>query len=344
MSVSAWGGKDTQFFYNLTPDRVLDAVEASTGFRCTGRSFALNSMENRVYELEIELDEKPKNPSDRFVIAKFYRPGRWTKEQILDEHKFLFELVDSDIPVIAPLTFLDGESLHTLKEFNIYYAVFPKCGGRSPDEIEGEDLERVGRLLARIHKVGQANPATHRIAINTETYGINSLKFLFDAKLLPPEIESNYRSTVESICKIAEPFFRTAPIQRIHGDCHMGNLLFGREGYFFVDFDDMVMGPAVQDFWLLIAGRDESAMRRLNTLLDAYESFCNFDRASLKLIEPLRALRFVHFSAWIGKRWKDPSFPKAFPDYGTARYWQEQLNDLQQQLSLIRNFSWDGTS
>ena len=233
---------------------------------------------------------------------------------------------------------------YALKEFNIYYAVFPKCGGRSPDEIEGEDLERVGRLLARIHKVGQANPATHRIAINTETYGINSLKFLLDAKLLPTEIESNYRSTVESICKIAEPFFRTTQIQRIHGDCHMGNLLFGREGYFFVDFDDMVMGPAVQDFWLLIAGRDESAMRRLNTLLDAYESFCSFDRASLKLIEPLRALRFVHFSAWIGKRWKDPSFPKAFPDYGTTRYWQEQLNDLQQQLSLIRNFSWDGTS
>lgn len=340
MSVSAWGEKDTQFFYQLTPDRVLDAVEASTGLRCTGRNFALNSMENRVYELEIELDEKPANPSDRFVIAKFYRPGRWSREQILEEHSFLLELAEAEIPVIAPMKFIDGETLHTLEEFNIMYAVFPKCGGRCPDEIEGEHLQRVGRLLARIHRVGQARPAPSRIRLNTETYGISSLKFLTDARLLPPEIESSYRTTVEDICKISAPFFSEITPHRLHGDCHMGNLLFGRDGFFFVDFDDMVMGPAIQDFWLLIVGRDEAAMHRLNLMLDAYEEFCTFDRSSLKLIEPLRALRFVHFSAWIGKRWQDPAFPKAFPDYGSARYWQEQLHDLQQQLALIKNSAW----
>lgn len=339
MSASAWGEKDTQFFYNLTPDRILDAVEQSTGLRCTGRSFALNSMENRVYELEIELDEKPSVPSDRFVIAKFYRPGRWSREQILEEHDFLLELAEAEIPVIAPLRFTDGETLHSMPDVSIWYAVFPKCGGRSPDELQGDDLAQVGRLLARIHRVGQSKPAPNRIALTPDTYGLSSLKFLTDAKLLPADIAARYRSTVESICQISAPLFARAKMHRIHGDCHMGNLLHGRGGFFFVDFDDMVTGPAVQDFWLLIAGRDDDATLRLNTLLDAYESFCDFDRSTLQLIEPLRALRFVHFSAWIGKRWQDPAFPRAFPDYGSSRYWHEQLRDLEEQLALIRMFS-----
>ena len=334
-SKSVWGDETTSFFYELTPDRILDAVESSTGLRCTGRAMALNSMENRVYEIEIELDEKPMNPSDRFLIAKFYRPGRWSREQILDEHTFLAELAEHEIPVVAPRAFLDGDTLHTMKEAAIYYAVFPKLGGRSPDELNDEQLAQVGRLLARLHGVGAARRAAHRLVLSPETYGIANLKHLVDSKTIPAEVLPAYKQTVEAICELTSPWFQDATKQRIHGDCHFGNLITGREQMFFVDFDDMVMGPPAQDVWLLIPGRDDYSTRQLNTLLDGYESMRPFDRSTLRLIEPLRALRFIHFSAWIGRRWKDPAFPRAFPQFGTARYWQEQLADLRDQLSLI---------
>jgi len=334
---SVWGDADTRFFHELTPGRVLDYVERSTGRRCTGRAMALNSMENRVYELEIELDEdKPRNAPERFLIAKFYRPGRWSRAQILEEHQYLLELGEQEIPAVAPERFVDGETVHKMQEADIYYSVFPRIGGRSPDELSESQLAQVGRLLARVHLVGAARPALHRMQLSPETYGIQNLRHMIDQKLIPAEIQSAYTQTVEAICQLASPWFAAAKTQRLHGDCHLGNLLVGREGLFFVDFDDMVVGPPVQDIWLLIPGRDDYAKRQLATLLVGYESMRPFDDTSLRLIEPLRALRFVHFSAWIGRRWQDPAFPRAFPHFGTSGYWQEQLQDLREQLGLIQ--------
>jgi Ser/Thr protein kinase RdoA (MazF antagonist) len=333
--LSVWGDKTTSFFYELTPGRILDAVEASTGLRCTGRAMALNSMENRVYEIELELDEKPKNPSDRFVIAKFYRPGRWTREQIQEEHDFLSELQEDEIPVVAPKRLTDGATLHVMKEAPIWYAVFPKIGGRSPDELSDEQAAQVGRLLARLHNVGATKKAEHRLTLSPETYGLQNLKHLVDQNILPPDVKAAYVATVETICRITAPWFADTTAIRIHGDCHFGNLLSGRDSLFFVDFDDMVSGPPVQDIWLLTPGRDDYATRLREILLDAYETMRPFDRRTLRLVEPLRALRFVHFSAWIGRRWQDPAFPRAFPHFGTAKYWQDQLVDLKEQLALI---------
>ena len=333
---SAWGAKDTQFFHALTPDRILDAVEKSTGLRCTGRAMALNSMENRVYELEIELEKAPDTPSERFVIAKFYRPGRWSPEQIREEHQYLVDLVADEIPAVAPLTFQDGDTLHKLEDAALYYAVFPKVGGRSPDELDDEQLARAGRLLARVHAVGKVRAAPHRIPLDPATYGTENLRYLLDLKLIPVTVVNAYRDTVEELVSYVTPWFNQTPVQRIHGDCHMGNLLSGRDGMFFVDFDDMVRGPVVQDVWLLIPGRDDYAQQKLRILLDAYETMHPFDRRQLRLIEPLRALRFVHFSAWIGRRWQDPAFPRAFSQFGTERYWQEQLADLREQLQIIQ--------
>lgn len=334
-SKSAWGDASTKFFHELTPDRILDAVERSLGVRCTGRALALNSMENRVYELEIELDEAPRNPSARFRIAKFYRPGRWNEQQIREEHEFLADLNELEIPAVAPLTFHDGDTLHQLQDTGLWYAVFPKIGGRSPDELHDDQLAQVGRLLARIHNVGASRPAQHRVVLTPETYGIANLRDLIDRGAIPSEVRSDYITTVESICRLSSPWFAESPSHRIHGDCHMGNLLSGREGMFFVDFDDMVSGPAVQDLWLLLPGRDEEAQRQMRILLTAYETMRPFDRRSLRLIEALRALRFVHFSAWIAKRWADPAFPRAFPHFGSSRYWVEQLADLREQLDLL---------
>lgn len=334
---SAWGDEGTKFFHELTPERILDAVERSLGVRCTGRAMALNSMENRVYELELELDELPRNPSARFRIAKFYRPGRWSETQIREEHQFLADLQELEIPAVAPLAFVDGDTLHRLPDAGLWYAVFPKIGGRSPDELSDEQLAQVGRLLARMHNVGASRPAPHRIALTPETYGLASLRYLVDSNALPPELRASFVATVESICALAAPWFADAGQQRIHGDCHLGNLLSGRDGLFFVDFDDMVRGPAVQDLWLLVPGRDEEAQRQLQVMIAAYEMMRPFDRRSLRLIEALRALRFVHFSAWIAKRWQDPAFPRAFPHFGSERYWGEQLADLREQLGLVQD-------
>ena len=331
-----WGTSATQHFFSLTPAHILEAVERA-GYRCTGRCLALNSMENRVYEVEIEVDDprQLKSPSDRFVIIKFYRPGRWTWDQIQDEHDFLFDLADADIPVIAPIQNDEGHSVFDDVALGLMYAIFPKAGGRSPDELDDEQCERVGRLLARLHAVGSLKPAEHRVVLNPETYGINNLRWLLDTNTIPPDVRGRFTKAVETICEVSAPWFKAASTQRIHGDCHLGNLLWGKDGPFWVDFDDMVIGPPVQDLWLIIPGRDEYAQRKLKLVLDAYEIMKPFDRSTLRLIEPLRALRFVHFAAWIGKRWDDPSFPRAFPQYGTPRWWGEQTRDLEEQVSLI---------
>ena len=334
---NAFGGEETEFFHALTPERILDAVE-DLGLKATGRCNALNSMENRVYEVEIEPQQTTgdRNRSDSFRIIKFYRPGRWNEQQILAEHNFLFELEALEIPVVAPLRFSDGSSLKQLSEIGIYSAVFPRCGGRSIAELDDLQLGMIGRLLARLHGVGAVSDADCRITLSPETYGDGSIDYLLSSESLPEDLESEYVDVVDEICDISEPWFKAAAQQRVHGDFHLGNILWRDDGLLVVDFDDMVMGPPVQDIWLVLPGRDAEAARQRDILLGAYEQMRPFDHSSLQLIEPLRALRIVHFDAWIAKRWSDPAFPKSFPHFGSDAYWREQIQQLSAQLDYIR--------
>lgn len=331
----SWGKSPTRFFYELTPDVIFSAVE-SFGYRCTGRCLPLNSMENRVVEVEIDTPEPVESESERFRVAKFYRPFRWTREQIMEEHRFLEELYASDIPVVVPETAPDGTTLGELTEQEILFCLYPKVGGRNPDELRRDQLERIGRLLARLHIVGSASEAPSRIQLDPETYGLASLDSLLDSESIPESLEDRYIDLVEEICETARPWFQQFPSQRLHGDCHLGNLLWGPAGPFWVDFDDMVMGPTVQDIWLLTPGRDADDLQQREILLSAYESMTRFDRQSLILVEPLRALRFIHFSAWIAKRWEDPAFKRTFPEFAMNHYWNEQIHDLEECLALMR--------
>ena len=340
MAKRVWGDEETQFFFDLTPDRILGAIEESTTYHCTGRILALNSMENRVYEIEVETDEPVKTPSEAFRIAKFYRPGRWTKEQILEEHQFLLDLVENEIPAVAPEAFSDGKTLHKLPEADIWYTMFRKVGGRSPDELPDDELRQVARLLGRLHNVGASRSAEHRLTINPQTYGRENMEYLLSNDIVPETIREAYSTTVNAICDQSEELFKGIPLQRIHGDCHFGNLLKNQHGFFWVDFDDMLVGPCVQDLWLICPGRDSEAQEKLRQLVEAYEIMRVFDQRTLKLIEPLRSLRMIHFQAWIAKRWPDPAFPKAFPYFGSERYWFEQLQDLREQQSLIAESLW----
>lgn len=335
---SAWGSRETRFFYQLTPDIILDAVEA-TGLRATGRFLQLNSMENRVFEVEVEPDlsvlPNHRTGPENFRVIKFYRPGRWTSEQIADEHQFLADLWEADIPVVRPLPLQDGASLGTLHGIGIHYAVFPKIGGRCPDELNPFQLDAIGRLLARLHNVGAARPAPSRITLDPETYGWDNVDYMLETDVIPREIRDRYADVVEEICDRSFPWFEAATTLRLHGDAHLGNLLWSEAGPFWVDFDDMVNGPAIQDLWLVAPGRDPDGIAARERLLDAYRTMREFDSRELRLIEPLRALRYIHFSAWISRRWADPAFQRKFDDFGTKRYWQQQLADLEEILPLL---------
>jgi Ser/Thr protein kinase RdoA (MazF antagonist) len=312
------------FFFQLTPDVVLKALETS-GFEPTGHCMALNSYENRVYDLRLD--------GGSHVVSKFYRPGRWSREQILEEHEFLFDLQGDEIPVCAPLRFSDGETLHEIE--GIYYAVWNRTGGRVPDELTDHHVQMLGRLLARIHNMGAAKKTTHRISLTGEQYGLNPLAFLVERSFLPAHCVERYSSAAREVVQIYEALRKDIPFHRIHGDCHLGNLLNRGAGYFFLDFDDFLNGPAVQDFWMIVPGRDDVGLRQRQLFLDAYRVFRDFDDSWLRLIEPLRSLRYVHYAAWIARRWEDPAFPAAFPHFGTVEYWEEQTADLEDQLEYI---------
>ncbi len=316
--------KESESFFRISPDRVLQAVE-SEGFRTTGHCMALNALENRVYDVRLE--------DECSVVIKFYRPGRWSRETILDEHRMLFALREAEIPVCAPLVFDDGETVHETED--IFYAVWPRTGGRSPDELSDAEVGVLGRLLARIHNTGEATRIEHRPSLDAETVPLASLALIEERGFLPPSCASRYRDVVESVVHVYED--RIAGIEQlpIHGDCHRGNLLRNDEGWSFLDFDDMVIGPAVQDVWMMIPGRDVDAHRQRDGLIDAYEQFRPFDRRGLELIEPLRAFRFIFYAGWIAKRWDDPAFPDAFPHFGTEDYWNNETTDLEDQLELI---------
>lgn len=311
-------------FFRLTPDWVLHAVEKG-GFEPTGHCLALNSLENRVYDLMLE--------DESHVVAKFYRPGRWSKEAIEEEHRFLFDLREAEIPVVTPYRFESGETVHEVE--GIYYAVWPRVGGRAPDELADEDVEVLGRLLARMHNVGAARKVVHRRRLDANTYARQSLELLESRRFLPPTWAARYRSAVSRIADVYEERSRGVPLLRIHGDCHMGNLLKGREGWFFLDFDDHAEGPAVQDFWLLVASRDPETLAQRALLVESYQQFREFNPRWFRLVEPLRGLRLIHYAAWIARRHQDPAFKHAFPQFGTESYWEMQTLDLEDLLRVI---------
>lgn len=310
----------TDLFLGLTPDWVIKAVEAG-GFEPTGHVMALHCLENRVYDLRIE--------DGSHVVAKFYRPGRWSEDAILEEHRFLLDLQAAEIPVCAPLAFDDGRTLHTVE--GIHYAVWPRTGGRSPEELDDQQVEILGRLVARIHNVGAMREVAHRPVLDAESYGLAALAVLEDKGVLPPHRRDRYRDAVERIVDVYEELAEGVPLHRIHADCHYGNLLNGREGWFFLDFDDFRLGPAAQDVWLLVPGRDAEAEQQRALFVDAYRQFRAFEPRWMALVEPLRGLRYIHYAAWIARRWHDPAFPRAFPEYDAEAYWEREVQDLEEQ-------------
>lgn len=317
---------DTPHPYSaLTPDCALDALD-STGLKADGRLLALNSYENRVYQMGVE-DAAP-------VVVKFYRPGRWSDAAILEEHAFTAELAEREIPVVAPLA-LNGATLHLHAGFR--FAVYPKQGGRMPEFDRAETLEWMGRFLGRIHAVGAMAPFAHRPTLDLESFGYASRDVLRD--WLPPDLKPAWDSVVDhALQSVAYCYARAGAVAalRLHGDCHAGNVLWTDDGPHFVDFDDARNGPAVQDLWMLLSGDRPSMTRQLSDVLAGYEDFAELDRRELPLIEPLRTLRLIHYSAWIARRWDDPAFPAAFPWFGTQRYWQDRVLELREQVAAMQ--------
>lgn len=315
-------------YANLDPGLILDAVE-SLGFRCTGSLFALNSFENRVYQVGIE-DAPP-------LIAKFYRPHRWSDAAIIEEHQFALELVANDIPVVAPLVFNGDQTLHHWQGYR--FALFPRQGGR-PLEVDNlEHLEWIGRFIGRLHAVGACRPFTHRMTLNVQTYGYQPYHYLLEHDFIPAELKGNYCQAVDALLQKVEQRFAQAgeiTILRLHGDCHAGNILWNNAGPQIVDLDDCLMGPAIQDIWMLLsANAGPELALQLDVILEGYQEFHDFNKRECRLIEPLRALRMLHYSAWLARRWEDPAFPANFPWFNTPRYWQEQLQHLREQSELL---------
>ena len=312
-------------FFSLTPERVLAAVEEG-GRETTGLCYALNSLENRVYE--VELDDRSR------VVVKFYRPGRWSRATILDEHRALNALADAELNVVKPTPFADGETLHTTEE-GIHFTLFPRRGGRAPDDLTADDFEQLGRMMARIHNVTSALGLQHRPELSPATYGKEALATILAKATLSPGVRGRYSDAVQRLVAIATPRFADTRRIPIHADFHRGNVLRTPQGWLVLDFDDMAHGPAAQDFWLILPGRPRDVPQELEALLKGYEQFRELDRAELGLVEMLRALRYVRYAAWIAQRWEDPAFKRAFPDWGTDRYWEAQLADINEQLALV---------
>ena len=318
--------QDPHPYSGLTPDVVLDAVE-SAGFRCDGRQLALNSYENRVYQVGLE-EGAP-------VVAKFYRPGRWSDAQILEEHAFVHELAGREIPVVEALAC----GARTLLEFGGYrFAVYPRRGGRAPELEDRRALEWIGRFIGRIHAVGALRPFAARPALDIESYGVEPRDWLLAHGFVPADLREAWASVAALALEGVRGCYERAggvATLRLHGDCHAGNMLWTDDGPHFVDFDDSRSGPAVQDLWMLLPGERAAMAASLADVLAGYEDFREFDRRELHLIEALRTLRLLHYSAWIARRWDDPAFPAAFSWFNTQRYWQDRILELREQVALM---------
>ena len=307
----------------LSPDKILDAVE-SVDLMPSGGLLALNSYENRVYQ--IEMDE------GGFLVGKFYRPERWTDAAILEEHKFSLQLAEAEISVVTPIE-IDGDTLFEFDGFR--FALFPRQGGHPPNLENEDDLEVLARTIARMHAFGNIEPFEHRRSLNVDILGTQSREYLIGSGYIPNDVIDAYTSTTEHLLERITPIFADVPNQRIHGDCHMGNVLWRDDTPHFVDFDDCVMAPPIQDLWMLLSGERADQTYQLSVILDAYIEFYEFDTRTLALIEPLRTLRIMHHAAWIGRRWDDPAFPRAFPFFETSRYWSEHLLSLREQMAIL---------
>ena len=310
----------------LTPDVMLDAIDAH-GCQTDGTLTALNSYENRVYQVGINDDEP--------IIAKFYRPERWSVEAILEEHAFTLELAGHDLPCVAPMV-IDGETLFTEPEHGYRFALFPRRAGHPPNIEDEEVLGVMGRTLGRLHAVGRVSDFAHRPTLTPKRLGHESREFLLSTTFVPPDLEQAYATTTAHLLTRIDAAFE-APIKRlrIHGDCHLGNLLWRYDAPNFVDFDDTVMGPAIQDLWMLLSGEREEQEAQLSRLINAYHLFCDFDPRETMLIEPLRTLRMIHHAAWIGRRWNDPAFPIAFPWFDGEKYWSDHVLSLREQMAKL---------
>ncbi len=315
-----------QDYTDLTPETTLDAVE-SLGYETSGRLLALNSYENRVYRCELE--------QGGAIIAKFYRPGRWSNLALHEEHAFAQQLVAQEIPVVAPII-KDGESLFEHEGYR--FAVYPLRGGRWPDLESRDDLNWMGRFIARIHNVGRSSVFHHRHKIEIKRMGNDSASYLQESGFIPDYLEQAYQTLVaDLIIEIQAAFDRCGHYQsiRLHGDCHRSNVLWTDDGPHFVDLDDCCNGPAIQDLWMLLSGERQEMTEQLCDLLEGYEEFASLDLKELNLIEALRSLRMMHYAAWLARRWNDPAFPLAFPWFNTNQYWEEHVLELREQLSRL---------
>jgi Ser/Thr protein kinase RdoA (MazF antagonist) len=314
-------------YRTLGPDAILDAVEAA-GYGCDGHLLALNSYENRVYLVGVE-----DGPA---LVAKFYRPGRWSDDAIMEEHAFSLDLAEHEIPVVPPLADQQGRTLRTHGPFR--FALYPRRGGRAPDLDNPAQLEQLGRLIGRIHTVGEVRPFLHRPTLSIEHFGVDSYQYLLAHRFIPRELETTYCAlAVDLIAAVRDCYAAAAPVRdiRLHGDCHPGNILGTEAGFHIVDLDDSRMGPSVQDLWMFLSGERPYMTVRLADLLEGYTQFRPFEPRELQLIEALRTLRMMHYAAWLARRWEDPAFPQAFPWFGTPSYWHDHVATLREQVAAL---------
>jgi len=311
----------------LTPDLVIDAVEAS-GYLCDARLLALNSYENRVYQVGLE-DGEP-------VIAKFYRPERWTKAQILEEHDFSQELVEADISVVAPIIDSKGRSLHEYAGF--MFALFARRGGYPPELDNLDNLFILGRTLGRIHTVGRARKFEQRIELSVEKMIAENIEFLLSANFIPRELIEAYSSLGKDLLTLVNTIYQEIEPEdliRVHGDCHVGNILWRDQTAHFVDLDDCLMAPAIQDLWMFLSGDVHRRQQQLSELVEGYNEFCDFQPKQLRWVEAMRTMRIINYSAWLARRWEDPAFPRSFTWFNTERYWADHILELREQLSAL---------
>jgi Ser/Thr protein kinase RdoA (MazF antagonist) len=310
----------------LTPELILDAIE-SGGYRCDGRLIALNSYENRVYQAWLD--------DGTALVAKFYRPGRWSNAAIEEEHALALELAEAELPVVAPLV-RSGSSL--LEHASFRFALYPRRPGRTPELDNPDTLRWLGRFIARIHAVAALRPFTQRPPIDVKTFGRDPARYVLENDFVPPELRAAYSSVVDDVLgRVERAYERAGPVRRIrlHGDCHSGNILWTDEGPHFVDLDDARMGPAVQDVWMWLSGERQEMQLQLNSVMEGYREFHDFNPAELWLVEALRTLRLIHYSGWLAQRWDDPAFPSSFPFFNTQRYWQDQILALREQAAAL---------
>ena len=313
-------------YATLTPDRILDALDR-VGVRGDGRLLALNSYENRVYLVYCDVDPA--------VVVKFYRPARWTDAQIAEEHDFVAELVEREIPAVAPLR-IGGNTLH--HDGDLRFAVFPRRGGRPPELDRRDTLTWLGRFIGRIHAVGAQRTFAHRPSLDIASFGDEPREFLLGSDFVPVDLREAYSTVSQmALAGVHACFARAGAVAalRLHGDCHASNVLWTDDGPHFVDFDDARTGPAVQDLWMLLSGDRAAMTQQLDDVLSGYEGFMTFDRRELHLVEALRTLRLVHYAAWIARRWDDPAFPAAFPWFDSHRYWQDRILELREQVAAM---------